>query len=558
MNGMSCVGCGAALIETAKFCGVCGALVTVPERKDVNTDRDDGRDSSVELSGSDRDFIEIATAVFDNSIDPDEAKAILLDNAADLHISDARALHLISMVSGSLDRETAVPVKLEYDAALAVSGSAKGNTLLVLKIENRQSKLIKSLNVYFKHPESREVVEFPALTTLVKGMPKHTEFPIVLDRVGYHSMREGFIKIRTISGAEQFLKVSGVVRLSAENSDVSRANINSYSSTIQTHGGGVIDASGNPGRQFLDFNKGQAPGNGAAWEAINLALSRAEDFETFIGMTAIVQPPVPVQNSVIEESVNDAAKTEANERKLPLGIHSGSKDDARVVNIGGVIDIVQSSQSNNDFPILDSSPNTIQQQTHEITVEPIIIDNFEERFNAVHAFFLAYSFVSQRCQESTDRSVHVVQSGSTGRGNISEDLLTRIEDLLPGSPVIAICEDDNSSLHDENSVLSTWVGLASVITADGVFHVKSLRGDVLLDGELNFLSWNRFFTQINGGLVVRDNVPDIWLGTKDHELIKGSYVDYSTDIDAWIYYHNFIRKDFIDKFNRFKYVVLGI
>jgi hypothetical protein len=545
MNGMLCAGCGATLVETAKFCGVCGAMVMASECQDVNADRNEDLDSSVDLSDADRDFIEIAMAVFDDSIDPDEAKAILLDNAADLHISNARALHLISMVSGSLDRETAVPVKLEYDAAMAVSGSAKGNTLLVLKVENRQSKLIKNLNVYFKHPESREVVEFPALTTLVKGIPKHTESPIVLDRVGYHSMREGFIKITTITGAEQFLKVSGVVRLSAENSDASRANINSYSSTIQTHGGGVIDASGNSGRQFLDFNKGQASDNGMAWVAINLALSRAEDFETFIGMTEIVQPPEPIQIPVKEMPLHGVAET---------------PEITKLDNLKpAAIAIAISSEAEDDYPISDSAPDAIHQEMQEMTVEPIIIDNFQEKFDAVHAFFLAYSFVSQRCQESTDRSVHVVQSGSSGGGNISEDLLTRIADLLPGSPVIAICEDDNSSLDEENSVLSTWVGLASVITADGVYHVRSFPGgDILFDGELNFLSWYRFFTQINGGLVVRDNVPDIWLGTKDHELIKGSYVNYSTDIDAWIYYHNFIRKDFIDKFTSFKYVVLGI
>lgn len=519
-----CPECGADLKPSAKFCGACGSSV-------ASVSAAHAAPQDIQLTESDREYIDVAKAVLGEGLSSDDAIKILLENAYDFGIDRDRALQLIAQAGQSFVVDSTLPIRMEYDASMASSGVANGNTLIVLRFENQNTKLIKSLGVFFRHPETNDLLEFPSLSTLVKGSPKQVELPVVLNRVGYHSIRDGFITIRTISGDEQFIKVTGIIRLSAENSQASRANINSFSSTIQTHGGGVIDASGGQGPHFHEFAKGLSNSKKDSWESLSLSLSTREAFAAFaqtaassVSVPAAVDPPTVGVNSAGAKSELGMLRTELTE---PEAKHDSTQD--------GVSD---------DF----------DRYSHDESNHKAVLDNaVSERDEAVYRFFSAFSFVTQYCQESKDRPLHVINPADQ-TGNVSGELLQQLNRLLPGRVVLAICEDDTSSRHDQAGSLVAWEGLATVISSDGLHHVRSSAGELSLDGEANFLSWRKYFNEIEAGLVVRTNVPDMWLGTKDHILVKGSYVDYSVDIDGWIYYNNYIRKDLIEKYTHFRQV----
>jgi hypothetical protein len=106
--------------------------------------------------------------------------------------------------------------------------------------------------------------------------------------------------------------------------------------------------------------------------------------------------------------------------------------------------------------------------------------------------------------------------------------------------------------------LTSWNGLATIITNTGLYHVKSSgAGAYDLDGKTAYLSWTKLFGDCKAGLVIRSDVPDIWIGTSDTYLIKSSYVDYSASISTWIYFDEFVKPELLERFSAFKQLALS-
>ena len=57
---------------------------------------------------------------------------------------------------------------------------------------------------------------------------------------------------------------------------------------------------------------------------------------------------------------------------------------------------------------------------------------------------------------------------------------------------------------------------------------------------------------IKADLVTRDAGPDLWLGTADKFLIRGSYCDYSGNIPQWDYFEDFAKKGLLEALASFK------
>lgn len=177
---------------------------------------------------------------------------------------------------------------------------------------------------------------------------------------------------------------------------------------------------------------------------------------------------------------------------------------------------------------------------------------------AARSFFAMYAFVTQYCDEDSDRPIHLYMNDEDDGGEVSRSLAEQLVPLFPNDRLLAICEEDPQSLHGANSELSAWNGLATVITNNGLYHVKSnSSGAYELDGKTAYLSWAKLFGDCKASLMIRSDVPDIWIGTADTYLIKSSYVDYSASISTWIYFDEFVKPELLERFSAFKQLALS-
>jgi hypothetical protein len=203
---------------------------------------------------------------------------------------------------------------------------------------------------------------------------------------------------------------------------------------------------------------------------------------------------------------------------------------------------------------LSAAPAIIQELDEEEEEE---IEEEDELANAARSFFAMYAFVTQYCDETAERPIHLYMEEDDG-GEVSMALADQLMPLFPNDRLLAICEDDPQSGHGSNGELTSWNGLATIISSSGLYHVKSNgHGAYELDGKTAFLSWAKLFGDCKAGLVIRSDVPDIWVGTSDTYLIKSSYVDYSASISTWIYFDEFVKPELLERFSAFKQLALS-
>jgi hypothetical protein len=191
--------------------------------------------------------------------------------------------------------------------------------------------------------------------------------------------------------------------------------------------------------------------------------------------------------------------------------------------------------------------NNIPAEEEDLEDDPIEL--------AVRQFFAMFAFASQFCDESNDRPIHVFVEEENG-GDVDIELAKNIQALFPKSKLIAICEEDLESAHDSQGRILNWTGDASVVTRDGIFHVNSDgEGNYDISSKQAFLSWSKFFEDLKADLIVRWNVPDIWLGTFDYNFIKGAYIDFSMHIDSFIYFEEFFHNDLRERFESLREII---
>ena len=161
----------------------------------------------------------------------------------------------------------------------------------------------------------------------------------------------------------------------------------------------------------------------------------------------------------------------------------------------------------------------------------------DEVAQAAQRFFAMYAFVTQYCDEEADRPIHLYMDDEDDGGEVSRSLAEQLAPLFPNDRLLAVCEEDPQSLHGANGELSGWNGLATVVTNSGLYHIKSnSSGAYELDGKTAYLSWAKLFGDCKANLMIRSEVPDIWIGTADAYLVKASYVDFSSSVSIWIYF----------------------
>lgn len=168
----------------------------------------------------------------------------LLAAAGDMGLSAAEALDVIERVAQSVRASETAGVQLWYDGEKAATGIAMGSTLLQFRVRNAQARPIHSVAISVVQPLTGELIDCPVINILNKDGSKSTEVTMVLEQVGRHIVREGFVRVRPLAGATQHLRFDESILITAESVTAARTQIHSISQTIQTHGGGVVSADG--------------------------------------------------------------------------------------------------------------------------------------------------------------------------------------------------------------------------------------------------------------------------------------------------------------------------
>jgi hypothetical protein len=173
----------------------------------------------------------------------------------------------------------------------------------------------------------------------------------------------------------------------------------------------------------------------------------------------------------------------------------------------------------------------------------LAMQRFTAREKRLGNFIKLYAFAAQQCDDAAPRSVFTAKAMTT-------ELWTAIHS---GNAMLAVCMEPSQALLTPDGKLAGWNGSATALSGHGIYHMVSTGGGTYgMDGSSCFLSWEKFFFDINGGLVMRDAGPDLWLGTADNFLIRGSYCDYSSNIPQWDYFEDFAKRGLLEALVSFK------
>lgn len=278
MTETSCPRCKIVLAPRVKFCSACGATVATA------TPAGDAYADPTQLLR----FREHVAATLRDGTPLSEILDHLMQDSTEMGISTKQAIDIIDQVDEEVKAGDQAAVRVWYDADRASAGVAFGNTILAFRITNTSTRATASVVVTVQHPLTQELISLPTITTLNKDGSKQTETDLVFERVGRHSIRVGWVEVRKLTGASVVYQFEDVIRLNAENHEASRSHIQSVSQTIQTHGGGVVSASGLTGSEAAG-NKGES------WQEVRLSLSTTDAFREAQRLAEERKPiPAPV------------------------------------------------------------------------------------------------------------------------------------------------------------------------------------------------------------------------------------------------------------------------
>jgi len=198
----------------------------------------------------------------------------------------------------------------------------------------------------------------------------------------------------------------------------------------------------------------------------------------------------------------------------------------------------------------DEIEELVEDQPEKEPEQEPVIDNaaWIELDLRLQRFFSLFSFALQYCKEGQPKSVFT-------ENEVATELMDNLYGVIheSGTGLSVICLDPKNAQMSFDGKLVGWTGPATGLSPEGMFHlVKDPNGDYALDGSSCFLSWSKFFKDYKGNLFMREQGPDIWIGTQSNYLIQACYVDYSFGVLQWGYFEEFIQNDLVESFQLFK------
>jgi hypothetical protein len=188
-----------------------------------------------------------------------------------------------------------------------------------------------------------------------------------------------------------------------------------------------------------------------------------------------------------------------------------------------------------------------EQADDDLNVESVVeeVDPSIARAEAARedglAFFALLSLSLQQCSETNPKSVFVGDE-------ITPEHLHALHAAFGEAGVgpYAVAVDPSQVELAFDGTLTGWKGFATALTPEGLFHLaRADDGRYKTDGKNAFLAWRKFFNDYGGGLQVREDGPDLWLGTSDKVMVRSAYCDYSSNIAQWDYFEDFVKSDLL-------------
>jgi hypothetical protein len=189
----------------------------------------------------------------------------------------------------------------------------------------------------------------------------------------------------------------------------------------------------------------------------------------------------------------------------------------------------------------------VDEHEEEAAVD-LLLERAEAAREAGSLFFGLLSLAVQQCSEAQPKSVFVGEE-------ISEEHIAAMHSVIGNAGVgpYAISLDSSQVELSFDGKLTGWKGLATLVSPEGLFHVaRDDQGRYALEGKNSFLSWRKFFRDFNAGLQIRDDGPDLWLGTSEKVMARFVYCDYSANIAQWDYFEDFVKADLLKAYEAVK------
>ncbi len=225
----------------------------------------------------------------------------------------------------------------------------------------------------------------------------------------------------------------------------------------------------------------------------------------------------------------------------------------KVVELSPTLDQVNAS-------LEDDDSEEEFEETDDLEFEEEEEENDDEGDSAAHEaavseiqslmnnFFVHFGFAMQKCLENQPKSIFV---SSQIDPNFLSTLFEAASEAGSGMQVVCL-EPQHAELSSEGKLVG-WQGSASVLSAEGIFHMaRAQDGEYQLEGSNCFLSWKKLFNDYNSSLILRELGPDLWIGSETNVLIRGAYADFSGFISQWDYFLDFVQKDLVSSFEKFK------
>jgi hypothetical protein len=202
----------------------------------------------------------------------------------------------------------------------------------------------------------------------------------------------------------------------------------------------------------------------------------------------------------------------------------------------------------------ESESLTVPEPIPEPMIDPRVVlinQRLSERAQLMTGFLKHLSTATQLCIENAPKSIFIDSEVSPELKSI---LSATVESWA--TEPIAICLEPHQTECTEEGELLGWSGPASVLSAKGIFHMEQApNGSYQYEGNNFFLSWEKFFFEFGSGLVLRETGPDLWMGTNDKYLIRGTYADYSINVLQWDYLEDFVKQSLLTTLESFKHSV---
>jgi hypothetical protein len=485
----------------SKRCGACGALIVKSEGEFLSNLKDTTKVSE--------ETIQKFTNYVEN-VYLDEGEGfdwnVLLPDAQEMGIPDKIAQEIVDKVR-ALIKKAELNISIYFDYNRASRGVANGSSILLIKVENTSKKNIERVEIIFYHPETNEIINFPQFTNVLRGKSKQHDIEIIYERIGQHAINEGQIKVIALSGAIEVYSIKQPIIMVAKNGN--SIDSRSVVTNIETHGGGVIDASNN--KTTIPDIELDSIWQKIALTRVNTRIESAPKsppspiFEKKTVSTNISEPNQTIAVANIQDQTNHlASSTNSTEIKTDANENEAKNSISHLTNYQEVSKSI-SKQLSDPKLISNTKSKAAETQSNDKLAETVTALNLSERIKLLEGdrdYQLPFDIVYKEPVELQNLikyylselflELEVIEKNSIKGNNnflfLSRDIyfqfLFELSKVInDNKPIMSVSVCDHTT--NDNKLIS-FKDSATVINETGIYVIESIKYELKLLSSFNW------------------------------------------------------------------------